>query len=138
MLSLTILTSHSPLPQLTFLRELFKDRTYEFRTKISDDPPQKAFDYDGRRLELVSAKLPTEKCGRFNVKEIKLMYVATDGPNLPKINLQSELNKLCSFSSLSPTKASSRLSHLQPEAKHICYTLFDKIEFIEEEGNEGQ
>lgn len=49
----------------------------------------------------------------FSVKEMKLKYIAIeieDGHNdnnLPKINLQTELDKLCSFSSLGAVKACS-------------------------------
>mmetsp|Transcript_10202 Transcript_10202/g.22683 ORF Transcript_10202/g.22683 Transcript_10202/m.22683 type:complete len:1127 (-) Transcript_10202:57-3437(-) len=116
---------------------MFKDRTYEVKVAINETPPDSSFRHDGRLLELVSAKLPREKCGRFNVKEMKLMYIATEGPNLPKINLQTQLNRLCSFSSLGPVKAVARLSHLQPEAQHILFTDASKIEFISENGNEG-
>ena len=79
------------------------------KVNINEASPGKSFWHDGRHLELVAGKLPREKTGRFNVKEMKLMYIATEGPNLPKINLQKQLDTTCSFSSIAHVKVGARL-----------------------------
>ncbi|KAL7543918.1 hypothetical protein ACHAXR_013297 [Thalassiosira sp. AJA248-18] len=117
--------------------EFFGDRTYQVKIKINATPPEKSFWHDGRRLELVAGKLPREKTGKFNVKEMKLTYIASEGTNLPKIDIQAQLGRLALFSSLTQVKVGARLAHLQAEAGNIFFTSASNIEFIEEHGNEG-
>ena len=104
------------------------------------DTHQRYYDHvDNRRYELVSAKLTERKPGFFVARKMKLVYVAIEGEGLPTVNVQSELNKLAGFSSLSPTNSQARLQHLQAEVKDIFWIKdpANKIEFIEERGNEG-
>ncbi|KAL9185901.1 hypothetical protein ACHAXT_003678 [Thalassiosira profunda] len=117
--------------------EFFRHRTYEVTVSINQNPPDRKLWLGGRCLELVSAKLPRKSNGRFEVKKMSLMYVATEGPGLDTINLQAKLDSFASFSSLSPVKAVARLAHLQSNARKIGFTDVSKIEFIEERGNEG-
>ncbi len=111
---------------------------------LNKSPPQKIFVEEGVRYELVSAKVPRKsKGGRFSFdnnsnNEIKLVYVATQGPGLKKICLLKELEKLCSFSSMnSSSKIVARLDHLQAEAKKVDHISADLIEIIQDHGHEG-
>lgn len=110
---LTYVFSKTKPSQPNGFEEFFKNRTFEVKIAINKSPPPRSWRNDGRVLELVSAKLPRENRGMFSVKEMKLKYIAIeieDGHNdnnLPKINLQTELDKLCSFSSLGAVKACS-------------------------------
>ena len=121
-----------------FFTEIFGDRVLSVKAKMADTHQRYYSHSDNRRYELVSSKA-TERKGFYEVSEMKLVYVATEGEGLPTINVQSELNKLAGFSALSPIKARARLEHLQSEVKDIFWIKdpADKIELIEERGNEG-
>ena len=55
----------------------------------------------------------------------------------PVINLQQELEKLCSFGKLGRQKVIARLKHLQSEVKGIIPISCCQIEMIKEAGQEG-
>jgi len=128
----------------SFLGTVFKGRVLFVEDALNKTPPQKIFVEEGVRYELISAKVPRKaKGGRFsfdnkNNNEIKLLYVATQGPGLKKICLFKEMEKLCAFSSMkSSSKIVARLDHLQAEAKKIEHISADLIEIIEDRGHEG-
>ena len=52
---------------------------------------------NGRLLKLAAGKLPRENTGMFAVKEIKLVYIVTEGNSLAKIDLQRELDRVYFF-----------------------------------------
>ncbi|KAL7469254.1 hypothetical protein ACHAXS_009526 [Conticribra weissflogii] len=123
------------LAQPSFLCTLFEGRLLLMEEALNKTPPQKIFVKEGVRYELTNG-------GRFpydnNNNEIKLVYVATEGPGLKKICLSKEIEKLCAFSSMkSSSKIAARLDHLQAEAKMVGHISADLIEIIQDHGHEG-
>lgn len=68
-------------------------------------------------------------------------YIMIEDENHPnmKINLQTELGKICRFGSLDRGKVIARLEHLQSEARNIITIPCSDIYFerIKETGHEG-
>ena len=104
-------------------------------------PPETKLTKDGIYYELASAKVPRKKSGGFIAEtksEIDLVYIATHGLGIKKINLQQTLGALCSFSSLeSPCKVIARLTMLQASVQQIGVIKSKHIKRIQEIGHEG-
>ncbi|KAL3765869.1 hypothetical protein ACHAWU_005402 [Discostella pseudostelligera] len=115
-----------PANKMSFFGQWFSKRILRIEKSLRDVPPQKSI-----------TVLNNEKSGG----KVKGKYFATDRKiDLLYIGLNSletELERLCAFSSLAPEKAVARLGHLQSEAQNVLYIYPHEIERIEEKGHEG-
>lgn len=110
----------------------FDDKTGEVDKKIIEG--------DGKIFELVSCKVPKKAAGSFRFSkqpDIEFLYVNTGENGMLMMNLQKELELMCSFGSLDKRKAIARLGHLQSEAVAVMDINYSDIEIIPERGHEG-
>jgi len=124
---------HSTKKKTSFFDERFPNRIHYVESSLKDAPPEKTVMLDGMKFSLASAKLIDDKQGWnqfMKEKKIELLYI-------PQYALQKELEKICSFSRMSPGKAVARLALLQSESHKVLYIDTSKIESIEEQGHEG-
>ncbi len=110
----------------------FDDKTGEVDKKIIEG--------GGKIFELVSCKVPQKAAGSFRFSkqpDIEFLYVNTGENGMLMMNLQKELELMCSFGSLDKWKAIARLGHLQSEAVAVMDINYSDIEIIPERGHEG-
>ena len=131
--------AHHMYPQPSFSTLLFKALNVKVKANDKRVTVPTTFKLDGKTYELLSYKVNQRKNFRY-VREpavIVYKYILTKENGKQIINLQQELEKLCSFGSLSRQKVIARLSHLQSEIKFMIDVKCTDVEIIDENGHEG-
>jgi hypothetical protein len=126
----------------TFFSKYFRDRVLMRTEDLNNNPViEKTVNHNGYTYELAACKMKDRESFRLGFrgkKEMtaKFLYIAVGGPDMPEINLQSELESIADFGSLG-AKTLSRLELGLSEAKLIESISISDIIFVKECGNEG-